>query len=63
VVPELEQHDFTPERVAAEALRLLSGDGSAQAMRGELLRVRELLGGPGASDRAAAAVAAFLGPR
>jgi len=63
VVPELEQRDFTPERVAAEALRLLSGDGSAQAMRGELARVRELLGGPGASARAAAAVAEVLGPR
>jgi lipid-A-disaccharide synthase len=60
VVPELEQHDFTPERVAAEALRLLSDEGAASTMRRELARVRELLGGPGASERAAEAVAEVL---
>jgi len=68
VVPELEQHEFTPERVAAEAVRLLSDDGTAGAadaetMRQELKRVRELLGGPGASERAAAAVAEVLASR
>jgi lipid-A-disaccharide synthase len=63
VVPELEQRDFTPERVAAEALRLLSEPGAADVMRRELARVRDLLGGPGASARAADAVAEFFGPR
>jgi lipid-A-disaccharide synthase len=63
VVPELEQGDFTPERVAAEALRLLSEPGAAAEMRQELARVRGLLGGPGASARAAEAVAEFLAPR
>jgi lipid-A-disaccharide synthase len=63
VVPELEQRDFTPERVAAEALRLLSEPGEAEAMRRELLRVRELLGHPGASARAAEAVAEVIASR
>jgi lipid-A-disaccharide synthase len=60
VVPELEQRDFTPERLAAEALRLLSDPDAARAMRKELSRVRELLGGPGASARAAEAVSRVL---
>jgi lipid-A-disaccharide synthase len=63
VVPELEQRHFTPERVADEALRLLSEPGAADEMRQELARVRGLLGGPGASGRAADAVAEFFGPR
>lgn len=57
VVPELIQADFTPERVAREALGLLSDATRRQQMKADLEEVRRRLGGPGASVRAAAAVA------
>ena len=56
VVPELIQDDFTPERVAAEALDILTNPARAAGMREDLRRVRLRLGTPGASDRAAQAV-------
>lgn len=61
VVPELIQRDFTPERVAGEALRLLGPDGDS--MRSRLAVVRERLGHPGASRRAASAVADLVRAR
>lgn len=60
VVPELIQRRFTPERVAAEALGLLDDLSRREAMRRDLAEVRSRLGGPGASMRAAQAVAAML---
>ncbi len=61
VVPELIQRDFTPERVLQEALRLLDGRApSVERMRADLAEVRARLGQPGASARAAEAVAAEL---
>jgi lipid-A-disaccharide synthase len=60
VVPELIQGGFTPERVAGETLRLLDDPARRAGMKRDLAFVRERLGGPGASQRAAAAVAAFL---
>ena len=64
VVSELIQDDFTPQRVAEEALKLLSGSEESK-MRLEqisqgLAQVRELLGPPGAVERAADAIAALL---
>jgi lipid-A-disaccharide synthase len=56
VVPELIQDDFSPERVADEALRILTDAEHAAAMRSALGEVRARLGTPGASDRAARAV-------
>jgi lipid-A-disaccharide synthase len=56
IVPELIQDDFTPERVSAEVVSLLTdGDRHAQ-MTEALRRVKAQLGGPGASGRAADAV-------
>ena len=63
VVPELIQSDFTPERVAAEALSLLENEGQADAMRRGLAEVRHKLGEPGASKRAADIVASKLRSR
>ena len=60
VVPELIQADFTPERVAAEALALLDDPARAERMRADLAQVRQALGAPGASARAAAEVGRFL---
>jgi lipid-A-disaccharide synthase len=56
VVPELIQHDFTPERVAAEALRVLTDPTKAAAVRRDLREVHTRLGTRGASLRAAQAV-------
>ncbi|MBI4262840.1 MAG: lipid-A-disaccharide synthase [Acidobacteria bacterium] len=56
VVPELIQSDFTAERVADEAVALLT-DRALYARTQEALRgVRERLGAPGATARAAEAV-------
>src|SRR5256885_16204121 len=57
VVPELIQHDFTPQRVAAETENLLSaseaGRNRVEKMSRGLEEVRRLLGPPGAVERAA----------
>jgi len=56
VAPELIQDAFTPSAVAAEALRLLrEGEARDRAIAG-VRAVKERLGGPGASRRAAEAV-------
>jgi lipid-A-disaccharide synthase len=64
VVPELIQDDFTPRRVAEEAAKLLSpsedGKRRVEEMCRGLAEVRGMLGPPGAVDRAADAIAAYL---
>jgi len=64
VVPELIQHDFTPQRVAAEAQELLSaseeGKNRVEKMSRGLEEVRQLLGPPGAVERAADEIAKLL---
>jgi lipid-A-disaccharide synthase len=56
VVPELIQDGFTPEAVATEALKVLTDPAHAARVRADLRAVREKLGAPGASRRAARAV-------
>jgi lipid-A-disaccharide synthase len=64
IVPELIQDDFTPQRVAAEAEKLLSaseeGKSRVEEMTRGLEEVRKLLGPPGAVDRAADEIAELL---
>ena len=60
VVPELIQKDFTPEKVAAQTLRILRDSTAVIAMRAELAEVRRRLGPPGAVERAAGAIYAML---
>ena len=64
VVPELIQDDFTPQRVADEAGKLLSTSERGKLYVEETCRglaeVQRLLGRPGAVDRAADAIAALL---
>jgi lipid-A-disaccharide synthase len=56
IVPELVQADFTPGRVADEAVSLLTDPARTAAVRSALADVRSRLGGPGASRRAAEAI-------
>ncbi len=56
IVPELIQENFTAERVAREAIALLTDPPRAEAMRRDLADVRMWLGSPGASMRAARAI-------
>jgi lipid-A-disaccharide synthase len=56
VATELIQEDFTPEAVAGEALRLLRDPEAAEAMRSAWRDVKQRLGGPGATRRAAEAI-------
>jgi lipid-A-disaccharide synthase len=53
IVPELIQDDFTPDGVAAEAVSMLTDSKRAAQIRSELDEVRQKLGAPGASRRAA----------
>ena len=53
IVPEYAQAAFTPAVVADEAVRFLSDEAHAARTRQALREVREKLGGPGASRRAA----------
>ena len=59
IVPELIQGDFTASK-AASALRGLLDPGVAAEVRQGLAQVRELLGPPGAVERAADAIAKLL---
>ncbi|MDP9147129.1 MAG: lipid-A-disaccharide synthase [Acidobacteriota bacterium] len=67
IVPELIQEDFTSTRVAVEAALLLSASkkstGIVSEMKRNLAEVRELLGPPGAVERAADAIVAQLQAR
>ena len=60
VAPELIQGDATPERIAAEALKLLADPARLAAVRAELRRLPGLLGEGGAAGRAAEAALACL---
>jgi lipid-A-disaccharide synthase len=53
IVPELIQDEFTPERTAEEAIALLTDASKRAEMCVALAQVRERLGTPGASARAA----------
>jgi len=56
IAPEFVQDAFTPEAVAREAISMLTDRDRAARIRARLASVRERLGGPGASRRAALAI-------
>ena len=53
IVPELIQKEANPRRIAEEALRILKDPARSQEMRRAMAEVRQHLGGPGATERAA----------
>lgn len=61
VVPELVQHEATPERIAREVLTILADGPARQRMKQDLAEVRRRVGRPGASARVAQRVIEFLG--
>jgi lipid-A-disaccharide synthase len=60
VVPELVQHECTPERIAEELLRYLTEPERADDVRSSLSEIRGRLGGPGVYERAAEQILAEL---
>jgi lipid-A-disaccharide synthase len=56
IAPEFIQDAFTPEAVAREAISMLTDRDRAARIRARLAIVRQRLGGPGASRRAAQAI-------
>ena len=56
IVPELIQDAFTPANVAGEAIAMLTDEARVEQIKAGLAKVREKLGGPGASRRAAEAI-------
>ena len=54
IVPELIQDDANPERIAAEVIGILNDQDRMDGIKTELNKIREILGQPGAADRAAA---------
>ena len=61
IVPELLQGDFNPTQLLMYIRRMLSDTSYRQQMKSGLERVVRLLGAPGASKRAAAALTARMG--
>ncbi|MDH5762762.1 MAG: lipid-A-disaccharide synthase [Nitrospinota bacterium] len=57
VVPELLNEQVTPERIAAEALKVLQDPEHMRAVRNRLQKVRESLGAPGVVARIARSMA------
>ncbi len=53
IVPELLQKEASPGRIADIAFKMLSDSSDLERIRLELLSIRDLLGGPGASERVA----------
>ena len=60
VVPELIQREASPERIAEEALSILTEQKRFSTMKSALVAVKERLGTPGASDRAARLVVEMM---
>ena len=53
IVPELLQKEASPGRIADTVFKMLSDSSDLERIRLELLSIRDLLGGPGASERVA----------
>jgi lipid-A-disaccharide synthase len=63
IIPELLQKSVTPQRIAGELQKMLTDTKARAAILEGLQEVRRRLGGPGASDRAAAIALDILNRR
>lgn len=63
VVPELLQNEATPLNVANRVVKILSSPKEIETIKYELAKVKEKMGGPGASKRAAEQVLAVINQR
>jgi len=62
IVPEFVQYEATAERILPVALELIQDGPARERMAMDLRAVREALGGPGASKRAAEEILSAIGP-
>lgn len=60
IMPECIQFGATPASLTRQAIRLLSDEQKMSLMQKDLQRVKDSLGAPGASQRAAQAILSFL---
>jgi lipid-A-disaccharide synthase len=60
VVPELIQKDVTPEKIASAVLPILKNSSKQEEIKKELSRLKEKIGNPGASLRAAQIILSLL---
>jgi len=60
-MPELLQYDATPEKIAVAALKILKNSALQSQMKKELEKVSQILGEPGASERAAKEILNLVG--
>ena len=61
IVPELLQDNATPKKIVETAARLLNDPEGMSRLQADLMRLRQLLGGPGASKRVADIALRMLG--
>jgi lipid-A-disaccharide synthase len=61
IVPELIQYQASPEKIASLAINILQDSNLREAMRHELRKIRDKLGEPGSSVRAAEVAVEMLG--
>ena len=60
IVPELIQKDVTPQKITSAVLRILQNPSKQEEIKKELSSLKEKIGNPGASLRAAQIIISFL---
>ncbi|MBU4208704.1 MAG: lipid-A-disaccharide synthase [Proteobacteria bacterium] len=63
IVPELLQDKASPENIADTVFNMLNDTKGLQKMREKLLEIRDMLGGPGASERVAEIALNMMGQK
>jgi lipid-A-disaccharide synthase len=63
IVPELVQDEASPEKIAAEAISILTTEGRRENIKGELRKIRGMLGSRGAAERVARLAYDMINPK